>query len=99
MHRGVGYFSLMESLAEPLSFGAKLALVTGLFSLSFMLNVPFGFLRTKFKKLSVMWFVCIHATIPVIYLGRMFLNLDYRYIPVFIAAAVLGQVWGGRLEF
>jgi hypothetical protein len=89
----------MEPIIEPLTLGAKLALVTGLFSLSFMLNVPFGFMRGKFRKLSFMWFLCIHATIPIIYLGRMFLDLDYRYIPVFIAAAVLGQVWGGRLEF
>ncbi len=87
---------------EPLAPDAKLALVTGLFALSFMLNVPFGFLRSKFRKLTFMWFVCIHAAIPVIALGRYFLTdlgLDYRYIPVFIAAALLGQVWGGKLEF
>ncbi len=84
---------------EPLTLGAQLALVTGLFSLSFMLNVPCGFIRRKYRKFSLMWFACIHATIPIIYLVRIFSNLDYKYIPVFIAAAVIGQVWGGRLEF
>jgi hypothetical protein len=84
---------------ETLTVGAKLALVTGLFSLSFLLNVPLGFMRSKFRKLSLMWWVCVHAAIPVIALGRMFMDLDYRYIPVFLVAAVLGQVWGGRLEF
>jgi hypothetical protein len=88
----------METLL-PLSFGAKLALVTGLFSMSFMLNVPFGFFRQRYRKLSFMWFVCIHASIPVIVAGRIFSHLDYRYIPFFIAAAVMGQIWGGRLEF
>jgi hypothetical protein len=80
-----------------MDFQAKLALVTGLFSLSFMLNVPMGFIRTRTKKLSVMWFVCIHATIPVIYYGRMFSGLDYRYIPIFITAAIIGQIWGGKM--
>jgi hypothetical protein len=84
---------------EPISLGAKLALVTGLFSMAFILNVPFGFFRQRYRKLSVMWFICIHASIPVIVAGRIFSHLDYRYIPVFIAAAVMGQVWGGKLEF
>ena len=77
--------------------GAKLALIVGLVSSSFMLNVPMGFLRTFTKKLSFAWFLCVHATIPVIYYGRMFSGLDYRYIPIFIAAAILGQFWGGRM--
>lgn len=84
---------------EPIETGAKLALVTGLFSLSFMLNVPLGYMRSKTKRLSFAWFFYIHAAIPVIYLGRIFSHLDIRYIPVFIAAALLGQIWGGKLEF
>jgi hypothetical protein len=81
-----------------MSPSAKLALVTGLFSLSFMLNLPLGFLRGKTKRLSISWFLLIHLSIPVIYLGRLFSGLDYRYIPIFIAAAVIGQVWGGKME-
>jgi hypothetical protein len=76
--------------------GAKLALVVGLFSSSFILNVPMGFLRSYTKKLSVSWFICVHATIPVIYYGRMFSGLDIRYVPIFITAAVLGQIMGGK---
>lgn len=78
---------------------SKLALVTGLFSLSFMLNVPFGYLRSRTQKFSFKWFVCVHAAIPIIYLGRVFSHLDFRYIPLFVAAALLGQIWGGKLEF
>lgn len=75
----------------------KIALVVGLFSLSFLLNVPMGFLRSKTRKLSFNWFFCVHATIPVIYFGRMFSGLDFRYVPFFIAAAVLGQIMGGKM--
>ena len=74
----------------------KLALVVGLFSGAFILNVPMGFLRSYTKKFSLAWFVCVHATIPVIYFGRIFSHLGFRYVPIFIAAAVLGQIMGGK---
>lgn len=82
-----------------MDFFAKVALVVGIFSLTFMLNLPMGFLRSKTRKLSLNWFLCVHATIPVIYVGRLMSGLDYRYIPILLAAAVIGQIWGGRLEF
>ena len=77
--------------------GARLALVVGLVSSSFILNVPMGYLRTFTRKLSFNWFICVHATIPVIYFGRMFSHLDIRYVPIFIIAAIAGQVMGGRM--
>lgn len=77
----------------------KLALITGIFSLSFMLNLPFGYLRRATRKFSFWWFLCIHAPIPFVFLGRTLSHLDYMYIPFFVLAAVIGQVWGGRLEF
>lgn len=82
-----------------MDFSSKLALIVGLFSLSFMLNLPMGFLRQKTSKFSVAWWVCIHAPIPIIIMGRLFAGLGVIYIPIFILAAVIGQIWGGRLEF
>ena len=79
-----------------MSLEAKIALIAGLFSLSFMLNLPMGMLRARTKNFAMKIFL-IHAAIPVIYFGRLFSGLDFRYIPVFIAAAVLGQIWGGRM--
>lgn len=80
-----------------MDMGSKLALVTGLFSMSYILNVPMGALRTHTRKLSLAWFLCVHATIPVIYFGRMFSHLDFKYVPIFITGAVLGQIWGGKM--
>lgn len=77
---------------------SKIALITGLFSLTFMLNLSFGFFRAKTKKFSFKWFLYIHLPIPIVILGRLFSHLDFKYIPIFISAAVLGQIWGGRLE-
>jgi hypothetical protein len=64
-----------------------------------MLNLPFGHLRAKTKKLSLKWFLCIHLPIPIIFLGRFLSHLDFRYIPIFVVAAIIGQIWGGKLEF
>lgn len=64
-----------------------------------MLNLPFGYLRGKVRKYSVAWFLFIHLPIPFIVFGRLLSNLDFRYIPLFIFAAVLGQIWGGKLGF
>ena len=82
-----------------MTFEAKLALIIGLFSLTFMLNLPFGFLRSKTRKFSLNWFLCIHLPIPIIFLSRLFSHLDFRYVPIFVAAALIGQIWGGKLEF
>lgn len=81
-----------------MDFYARLALIVALFSFAFILNVPMGYLRTKTRKLSLNWFLCVHATIPVIIISRLRSELDLRYIPVFILAAIVGQVFGGRIE-
>ncbi len=77
----------------------RIALVLGLFVLTYMLNIPFGHFRTRVRKLSFKWFLYIHLPIPFIFLGRTLSHLDYRYIPFFVAAAVLGQISGGKLVF
>lgn len=81
-----------------MDFWAKIALVIGVFDLTFMLNIPFGVLRSRTKKFSFLWFLCIHLPIPVVFMGRLFSHLDYKYIPIFVFAAFLGQVMGGRLK-
>lgn len=81
-----------------MDISAKIALVVGLFSLTFMLNLPMGFLRGKTRKFSLSWFLCIHAPIPVVLIGRLFSGLDIRYVPIFLAAALMGQLWGGRID-
>lgn len=77
----------------------KSAVVTVLFSLTFMLNMPFGYLRGKAKKFSFKWFLYIHLPIPFVLLARILSNIDMTFIPLFVLAAVIGQIWGGKLEF
>ncbi len=66
-----------------------------LFTVAF--NMPFGYVRRKTRKFSFRWFAYIHIPIPFIFLARVLAHLDFRYIPFFVVAAVVGQVWGSRL--
>jgi low affinity Fe/Cu permease len=82
-----------------MDFSSKTALIAVIFVLTFVLNLYFGFLRSKTKKFSLKWFLYIHLPIPVVLFARIFSNIDIRYIPIFLLAAVTGQILGGRLEF
>jgi len=77
---------------------SKIALLTGLFSMTVMVNLFFGFLRGRARKYSFAWFLCIHLPIPLIFLARVSSNLSFGYIPLFVAAALLGQLLGGKVE-
>lgn len=77
---------------------SRSVVVAGIFILTFILNLFFGYYRAKARKYSMKWFLFIHIPIPVVVFARLYSNLDYHYIPVFLAAAVAGQIIGGKVE-
>ncbi|HUO75955.1 MAG TPA: hypothetical protein VMU21_00120 [Thermodesulfovibrionales bacterium] len=79
--------------------GLKIIPLAALFSLTIAINFPFGYFRRRTKRYSFKWFLYIHIPIPLIFLMRTLSHLDFRYIPLFVLAAVIGQLWGGRAEF
>jgi len=78
---------------------SKVLIVIEIFLFTFALNLLFGYFRGKQKKFSFKWFLYIHLPIPLVVLARVFSHLDYRYIPIFLFPAVIGQIFGARLEF
>ncbi len=77
---------------------STLAIVIALCSLTTMINLIFGFFRNRTRKYSINWFLCIHAPIPFIFLARTFSHLGVVYIPLFVLAALTGQILGGKME-
>ncbi len=75
-----------------------LLLAAGLVLLSFVVNVPCGYLRENYQKFSIMWFVMIHITIPFIVLLRVKAGLGWHYIPLTLTGSVIGQVVGGAIN-
>lgn len=63
-------------------------------------NLPFGYWRAGLAKRSLPWIVAIHAPIPLVWLIRDLLNLEWRLatLPLFVAVYFLGQWLGGRIR-
>ncbi|MBI3921038.1 MAG: hypothetical protein HY318_06420 [Armatimonadetes bacterium] len=72
--------------------------VIELMLLGLLLNLPFGFLRAGTRRFSAPWFLYVHVPIPFLFLLRHLLELNAWAILYSLAAAVLGQVFGGKLR-
>ncbi|MDQ2179857.1 hypothetical protein [Marinifilum sp. D714] len=70
---------------------------------TYILNLPFGYVRQGFKKFSVMWFIAIHAPIPFVVLFRHMFGLGFELYtyPIMVSAFFLGQFTGkkARIHF
>jgi hypothetical protein len=79
-------------------FHNKLDAIVILFAFTLLINLPFGVARAKAKKYSLRWFLYIHLPIPFIFLARVLSDIGMKYIPVFVVAALIGQILGGKIE-
>lgn len=66
---------------------------------TFLINLPFGYLRGGFRKLSFWWFVAIHAPVPLVIIIRKFhkLELSWELAPFLLGSFFLGQLIGRKL--
>jgi hypothetical protein len=77
---------------------SKLSIITAISLLTLVANLFFGRLRIKTRKFSLNWFLCIHLPIPFIFLARVSLHVSAWFIPLFVVAALSGQILGGKIE-
>jgi hypothetical protein len=63
-----------------------------------LVNIPCGYLRAGYKKLSVMWFVFIHLPVPfVIYIRHLNgIDLTWTLAPFLFGSYFLGQFIGKK---
>jgi hypothetical protein len=66
----------------------------------FVLNLPFGYWRGGLRKLSPLWFVAIHAPVPLVVCLRLLAGLPFRLatLPLLVAAFFGGQTLGARFR-
>jgi hypothetical protein len=64
-----------------------------------IVNLPFGYLRGGLQKLSVCWFIAIHAPVPLVILIRQFhkLELSWSLAPFLLGSFFIGQFLGRKL--
>lgn len=68
--------------------------------LTFIANIPFGYVRKYTYKLTFCWFLAIHAPVPlVIWFRSMFgVELTWSLAPVLFGSYFLGQFAGKKLN-
>ncbi len=76
----------------------KLLLVAAI--LVFLINMPFGYWRSRVRKFSSQWILAIHLPVPFVSACRIFLHLGWHFItvPILIGAFFAGQFAGGKLQ-
>ena len=64
----------------------------------FLINLPFGYWRSKVKKFSIKWFIAIHASIPIVYALRIYSGIGWEVSSfiILVSAYFLGQFTGSR---
>ncbi|KJR42405.1 hypothetical protein MCHI_001696 [Candidatus Magnetoovum chiemensis] len=62
-----------------------------------VLNLPFGYLRSRHPKRSAMWFLYIHIPIPFVVLMRYVTSISMNFMPLSLAASIVGQYVGGKI--
>jgi len=65
---------------------------------TFLINLPFGYLRAGYKKLSFMWFLYIHIPVPFVIYIRHINNIDLTWTlaPFLFGSYFLGQFLGRK---
>jgi hypothetical protein len=77
---------------------SELYAILALFIFTLLINLPFGYFRSKTRRYSLRWFLYIHIPIPLIFIARTLSHIEFRYIPIFILAALAGQILGGKFN-
>ena len=71
-------------------------ILIGLILTATAINIPLGFVRQGVEKFSFAWYFYIHISIPLIIYLRIKSGYSWKFIPLTIAGAVIGQIIGGR---
>jgi len=86
------------SVFSTMEFFNKYYVIFFIFIFALFINLPFGYARSKSKRFSLRWFLFIHIPIPIIILLRLISHIEYKFIPIFILASLIGQIIGSKIE-
>ena len=67
-----------------------------LLSITFLINIPAGYFRENFKRMSWQWLLVLHSPIPLIVTLRLAFGFDFYIVPFLILTAIIGQLVGAR---
>lgn len=64
----------------------------------FLLNLPFGYLRSGTAPYSRNWLLAVHIPVPFIFVLRKLSGFTLEAVPLLLLADVAGQLLGGKLR-
>jgi hypothetical protein len=64
----------------------------------FLINIPFGYVRSNASKFSRKWMMAVHIPVPFVFLLRIFSGFNWTVIPLLVISDVAGQIAGGKLR-
>jgi hypothetical protein len=64
----------------------------------FLINLPFGYLRSNAARFSKKWMMAVHIPVPFVFLLRIFSGLGLAAIPLLVLSDIAGQIAGGKLR-
>lgn len=70
----------------------------GIIIIAFVINLPLGYLRQNYEKFTFGWYFYVHISIPVIIYLRVKSGFSWKFIPLTLAGAFIGQLLGGGLH-
>lgn len=73
-------------------------MLLGLVMTALIINIPLGYVRQGVAKFSFAWYFYVHISIPLIIYLRIKSGYSWKFIPLTIAGAVIGQIIGGRIR-
>src|SRR4051794_11059675 len=72
-------------------------LLSALTTLLVTINLPLGYLRHEHERYAYGWYFYLHLSLPVVVYLRVKTGYDWKFIPVLLSGAVVGQILGGLL--
>lgn len=73
-------------------------ILLGLIALALLINLPCGYLRQNYEKFTFGWYFYIHISIPFIIYLRIKSGYSWKFIPLTLGGAFVGQLLGGMLH-
>ncbi|MCX9082081.1 MAG: hypothetical protein OIN83_07775 [Candidatus Methanoperedens sp.] len=64
----------------------------------FLINIPFGYMRSNATKFSRKWMMAVHIPVPFVFLLRIFSGFNWTVIPLLLLSDIAGQIAGGKLR-
>ncbi len=64
----------------------------------FLINLPFGYWRSKADRFSKQWMKAVHIPVPVVFLLRISSGFSWNIIPLLMLSFATGQFIGGNIR-